>query len=205
MAPSNATRDGKQIIRRRSFMAQPTKHPTTGIYQLRRKVPEALKPALGREFKRSLKTRDARGAKARYPAAWAESEQAFALARAQLGGAEVLTAGDAQQLAARWFRKEQERLEKARAFTDMLAEEGAVSVESAYGRDEVPVYTTLRAGAEQDPEIDWRRHVVHPCIEAALRQHSLPVPAKDSIAYTRSIRGFRRTHRAAVAMGLAAA
>jgi hypothetical protein len=39
-------------------MAQPFAHPQTGIYYLRRKVPDELRQALGREFKRSLKTRE---------------------------------------------------------------------------------------------------------------------------------------------------
>jgi hypothetical protein len=50
--------DGPSIARRRSFMAQPFAHPQTGIYYLRRKVPDELRQALGREFKRSLKTRE---------------------------------------------------------------------------------------------------------------------------------------------------
>jgi hypothetical protein len=39
-------------------MAQPFKHPTTGIYYIRRKVPPDLREVLGREYKRSLNTSD---------------------------------------------------------------------------------------------------------------------------------------------------
>lgn len=61
VALSCSTRGIAKTQRRRSFMAQPIKHKTTGIFQLRRKVPEALRKALGREYKRSLGTRDPAG------------------------------------------------------------------------------------------------------------------------------------------------
>jgi len=56
---ANSSQRGWPTSRRRSFMAQPVKHPKSGIYQLRRKVPEELRAALGHEYKRSLKTADA--------------------------------------------------------------------------------------------------------------------------------------------------
>lgn len=65
-------------------MADPFKHPDTGIYYIRRKVPLELRAALGREFKRSLKTRDPLEAKYEFARAWAVSEEAFAAARAAL-------------------------------------------------------------------------------------------------------------------------
>jgi Arc/MetJ family transcription regulator len=67
-------------------MAQPYKHPRSGIYHLRREVPDALRDALGREYKRSLDTRDPDEAKARFAEAWVECERVFALARAQING-----------------------------------------------------------------------------------------------------------------------
>jgi hypothetical protein len=102
-------------------MLQPAPHPVSGIYYLRRKVPDALRAALGREYKKSLKTRDPIEARIRFTAALSESDEAFALARAQNNGKEVLSQQDAQQIAARWFRSEQERLERSGGFTDMLA------------------------------------------------------------------------------------
>ncbi|MDB5820348.1 MAG: Integrase, partial [Rhizobacter sp.] len=62
-------------------MAQPFKHPESGVFYLRRKVPAELRDALGREFKRSLKTKDWSLAKSRFIAEFAKSEEAFALAR----------------------------------------------------------------------------------------------------------------------------
>lgn len=66
-------------------MADPFKHPVSGIYYLRRKVPLELRAALGREIKRSLKTRDPVQAKYEFARVWAESEETLAAAP---GGAE---------------------------------------------------------------------------------------------------------------------
>jgi len=55
-------------------MAQPYKHSTTGIWQLRRKVPPDLRESLGLEYKRSLGTRDPAEAKAKFVLAWADSD-----------------------------------------------------------------------------------------------------------------------------------
>ena len=55
-------------------MADPFKHPTSGIYYLRRKVPLELRAALGHEVKQSLKTRDPVQAKYEFARVWAASE-----------------------------------------------------------------------------------------------------------------------------------
>ncbi len=71
-------------------MTQPYKHPKTGMFYIRRKVPDALRAALGREFKRSLKTRDPNEAKLRFVAAYADSERAFTAARKLADGVPVI-------------------------------------------------------------------------------------------------------------------
>lgn len=59
-------------------MADPFRHPVSGIYYLRRRVPAELRDSLGcREYKRSLKTRDLSEAKRLFARAWLESEAAF--------------------------------------------------------------------------------------------------------------------------------
>nr|WP_314583643.1 DUF6538 domain-containing protein [uncultured Pseudomonas sp.] len=70
-------------------MAQPFRHPHSGLFYFRRRVPDDLRAVLGREYKRSLKTRDAAEAKGRHAAEWTRSEEALSLARAQFAGAEV--------------------------------------------------------------------------------------------------------------------
>ena len=174
----------------RAFMAQPHKHPKSGIYQLRRKVPDALRAALGREFKRSLDTRDPNEAKARFVLAWAESDRVFALARAQLTGEATYSRADAQQLAARWFRAEQERMDQSGDFTGALASDGMVAVEQGDFREEHEVFETLRAVAERDPDsIDWPG-MVHSRLERAMRGEALPIPPKDSTAYQGLLNAF---------------
>jgi hypothetical protein len=98
-------------------MAQPFKSPN-GIFQLRRKVPSALRRVLGHEYKRSLKTRDPSEAKTRFAEEWARSDDAFALARAQAGGLDTLGERGVQQLAARWFRAEAQKRKRRGDFAD---------------------------------------------------------------------------------------
>ncbi|HSI52069.1 MAG TPA: site-specific integrase [Ideonella sp.] len=166
-------------------MAQPFKHPASGIYYLRRKVPPELRASLGREFKQSLKTREPAEAKGLFAEAWAKSEAAFASARAQLAGIEVIDRADAYQLAARWFREEQERIERAGAFAEMLVEGSRTLCERGDEAGEwVTSYLTLREAAEQDigpPDDDWAA-LVAPHIATSLRQNNLPRPAPGGLA-----------------------
>jgi hypothetical protein len=62
-------------------MAQPFKHPTSGIFHIRRKVPKELQVVLGREYKKSLGTRDPDEAKRKHGAQWLEADALFARAR----------------------------------------------------------------------------------------------------------------------------
>jgi integrase len=64
-------------------MSRPWKHPKTGIYQLRKAVPEDLRKLVGkREEKVSLRTRDPAEAKVRHAKALAELEARWANLRA---------------------------------------------------------------------------------------------------------------------------
>ncbi|MGK7062713.1 DUF6538 domain-containing protein [Bradyrhizobium sp. 1050_B9_N1_2] len=78
-------------------MSRPWKHPKTGIYQLRKAVPDDLRKLVGkREEKVSLRTRDPGEAKVRHAKAFAELEARWANLRA---GPKALTECDAHQLA----------------------------------------------------------------------------------------------------------
>lgn len=78
-------------------MSRPWKHPKTGIYQLRKAVPEDLRKLVGkREEKQSLDTRDPLVAKQRFAKALAELEARWANLRA---GPKLLTEREAHQLA----------------------------------------------------------------------------------------------------------
>ncbi|GAA0022049.1 MULTISPECIES: DUF6538 domain-containing protein [Bradyrhizobium] len=88
-------------------MSRPWKHPKSGIYQLRKAVPEDLRKLVGkREEKLSLDTRDPVEAKVRFAKALAELEARWANLRA---GPKPLTEREALQLAAgsydRWLEQ----------------------------------------------------------------------------------------------------
>ena len=81
-------------------MTRPWRHPATSIFWLRKRVPDDLRPLLGRtEEKRSLGTRDPLEAKRRLAAALLELEQRWENLRA---GSRSLTEREAHQIAARF-------------------------------------------------------------------------------------------------------
>ncbi|KTT37010.1 integrase [Pseudomonas oryzihabitans] len=175
----------------RAFMAQPFKHPSTGVFYIRRRVPDELRPALGREYKRSLKTRDPLEAKARHAVEWTRSEEAFSLARAQLAGAEVLTKRDMQQLAARWFRQELEELEQSGNFRAWLPPASdSTAVETPHGWEEHREYLTIRQAVAEGDETDWLS-VVRPYLLQALRSVNVPPPAEGTDDYAELAEAFR--------------
>ncbi|MCK1333435.1 hypothetical protein IVB57_35230 [Bradyrhizobium sp. CW9] len=88
-------------------MSRPWKHSESGVYWLRKGVPEDLRALVGkREEKRSLGTRDPIEAKRKHTEALAEIEERWANLRA---GAKDLTEREAHELAAfayeRWFEQ----------------------------------------------------------------------------------------------------
>lgn len=65
-----------------ALIAQPFRHPDSGIYYLRRRVPDDLRHIIGKtEIRRSLNTRNHQQAKAAFALAYTESEQLFNDAR----------------------------------------------------------------------------------------------------------------------------
>lgn len=65
-----------------ALIAQPFRHPDSGIYYLRRRVPDDLRQIIGKtEIRRSLNTRHHHQAKAAFALAYAESERMFSDAR----------------------------------------------------------------------------------------------------------------------------
>jgi len=158
-------------------MAQPFRHPDSGIFYMRRKVPAELLAALGREFKRSLKTMDPAVAKARFAAAWSESEQAFARARAELDGGSALSQPEIQQLAAQWFAEEVRRLEKTKAFSSMLVERESGRTD---GGEAYTIYDAL--GRSEDVEEAELSAWAVEAATAALRARNVPLPIRGSAA-----------------------
>ncbi|ANY89328.1 MULTISPECIES: DUF6538 domain-containing protein [Pseudomonas] len=65
-----------------ALIAQPFRHSDSGIYYLRRRVPDDLRKIIGKtEIRRSLNTRHHQQAKAAFALAYAESERLFSDAR----------------------------------------------------------------------------------------------------------------------------
>ena len=155
-------------------MSRPHKD-SRGVYWLRRKVPADLRHILGRtEYKRSLRTRDPEEAARRFPAAYQESAECFALARAQLAGHSLLNAADVQQLAARWFSQEHAKmLSSGDCSTYLLA--GSPQIDPETGEDLGPVWDSLRPLLD-DVSIGTWTEVVHPFVEETLCAHHLPMP-----------------------------
>jgi hypothetical protein len=102
-------------------MAQPIKRQESGVFYFRRRVPEALQPFLGREYKRTLNTRDPVEAKRLHALEWTNCEAVFARARAQANGTTQLTGRDAQVLAGRWFQAELAKVDASGRYENWLA------------------------------------------------------------------------------------
>lgn len=61
-----------------ALIAQPFRHPDSGIYYLRRRVPDDLRHIIGKtEIRRSLNTQNHQQAKSAFAVAYVESEQLF--------------------------------------------------------------------------------------------------------------------------------
>ena len=82
-------------------MARPWKHPKTGMYWVRKRVPDRLRPLLGKiEFKKSLGTKNPAEAKLLHAIAIAEIEQAWLNLAA---GERTLTEREADELAEHFY------------------------------------------------------------------------------------------------------
>jgi hypothetical protein len=111
----------------RQLMPQPWKHPKTGVYYFRKVVPEQLRRVVGkREIKLSLRTKDLRAAKLRYPEAASRADQV--LQRAD-GGTVQLTHKQVLALAGEWYRRALAAREDEPGHPDDLAFEADVLID----------------------------------------------------------------------------
>ncbi|MCY1286360.1 hypothetical protein D9M68_420250 [compost metagenome] len=181
---------GPAIPRQRSFMAQPFKHPQSGVYYLRRRVPDELRSILGHEYKRSLKTRDPNEAKGRFAAEYAKSEEAFSLARLQLQGTALLSLRDIQQLASRWFRHELDEMERTGEFRTYLIPGSVEAWETPYGWEEQQEYLSYREAAQSGNEIDAAGASLS-YARKAMKAESLPLPQENTSTRDNLVEAFR--------------
>lgn len=166
---------------------------SSGLFILRRRVPEALRPQLGWEYKESLKTHDAAEARTRYVDAWSRSEEAFAAARAQLEGREALSAADVQQLAARWVREQQADMERTGDFQKWLFVGREWSYEEIPGGPFVDCVelTSVRRANEVADEVDTAESAEH-FARDYLRTQRIPFPVAGSRTWHSLIHAFKR-------------
>jgi integrase len=106
-------------------MSRPWKHPKSGVYWVRKRVPDDLLKLVGKlEEKRSLQTRDPGEAKRRHAEALVEIEGRWANLRA---GPKVLTEREAHQLAVavhdRWLQQHLENPSQQTAWNVDLADQ----------------------------------------------------------------------------------
>jgi integrase len=106
-------------------MSRPWKHPSSGVFWLRKGVPEDLRKLVGkREEKRSLQTRDPAEAKRRHAEALAEIEARWANLRT---GPKALTEREAHQMAMpihdRWLQQHRDNPSQQIAWNVDLADQ----------------------------------------------------------------------------------
>ncbi len=176
--------------RRRCLMPQPWKHPKTGMYYVRLRVPAELRPILGHEFKRSLKTRSPVEAKLRYPEELLLAQQVIARARAQLAGKELLTDRDIEQLAARWYRGEATKMDAEGSYGSWLVHGETVDVPDGATVRSVAVPMALRHLMEEDEDFAVPKLLTR-VIEQSLRDNGIPKLRPDSSAWKKLEASFR--------------
>lgn len=155
-------------------MAQPFKHPKTGIYYIRRKVPDELVPLLGREFKRSLGTKHLAEAKPLYAEQLRLSEEAYQAARKRLRGEAMLTHEQMHAIASEWLAQEQLRLETTKDLTEWLFPISFTGVDTPDGYAEVPTWASYaQCEADDGQEFDYAA-ILRPEIEKIIGSKCYP-------------------------------
>jgi hypothetical protein len=145
---------------------------------------------MGREYKRSLGTRDPAAAKLRFPQALVEAQQAIARAKAQLAGAEVLTDPAIEQLAANWYHEQKRVMEERRSFVDWLNPEEQ-TVLHPNSVEQFTVYSPWRQGLEDDEDEASFDARVLGFAARALKQLGFPLPPEGSAALIKLLAHFR--------------
>jgi integrase len=113
--------------------------------------------------------------------AWAESEAAFALAKARGGAAAKLTGRDAQVLAGRWMKQELAAVEASGNFRKWLVEGSTRILDGGDTYDEYQPLLDFREALDGDD--DDAEQIVLPYIQATLRSASLAMPPPSSSEY----------------------
>ena len=106
-----------------SIMSSPQRHPSSGIYYLRKSVPRELVSIIGKTvFKESLKTSNLSEAKRLIVSRLENADNQIALARLKLAGAgsHMLTVRDCVVIATRWYEHSKKEVEESGKFEEFL-------------------------------------------------------------------------------------
>lgn len=173
-------------------MPKPHRKPS-GLYILRRRVPEILWPQLGREYKKSLQTHDPVEALIRFAEAWSVSEQVFGAARAQLEGRELLSEADIQQLAARWSRDQQAEMERTGDYSKWLfiGRQGSVEIPGRSSQEYTQM-VSFRAADAIDGLDESSADFAESFAMEYLREHRIPFPVAGSRARASLTHAFKK-------------
>lgn len=165
-------------------MAQPFKHPKTGIYYYRRGIPAALRVFFdGKwEWKVSLETQSFAEARLRFVAEASRCEEAFKSARGQLEGRPQVLPSDAPKLADRWVRRV---LAEWDADPDTLA-----PFLSVIGDEASPVEEFAVHDSSSFPE---REGAVLQMVKGELSRCALPLPLVADPSYRAFVDEFYRS------------
>lgn len=168
-----------------ALMAQPWKHPKTGVYWFRRAVPKALRDAVGRrEWLKSLHTKSPAIAKERYPAEAQRYEAAMRDARQGLRRAAAdLTFKEIEALSAEWLRRQIEEYDR-----DLVRGDGE---DWSAGYDNLvaaarPPAAKGELQVEPEPDLEGMSRVVGEDVSTLLKQERLNIP-KGSATYNQLI------------------
>ncbi|PKM24428.1 MAG: hypothetical protein CVV09_16025 [Gammaproteobacteria bacterium HGW-Gammaproteobacteria-13] len=166
-----------------TVMAQPWKHPVSGVFYFRREVPEDIRGLIGkREWKLSLKTKELVQARPRFAHESAKCEQVFLNAREQQAGRLVLQHSDVHKLADRWSAEVIAEWEvDAEAPKDFLVFQG----------DEVLTATDMVDVEDSDSCFK----AVEVYIRSALAKAMLPLPDRADPVWERLAQEFYRAWR----------
>ncbi|MBH3338435.1 site-specific integrase [Pseudomonas mendocina] len=164
-------------------MTKPWKHPRSGIFYLRREVPEDIRQIIGkREWKVSLRTRDFATARPRFASELIRCEDIFFAAREQLAGRPRVLASDAPKLADRWAQAVLESWEsKPEDLTDFL-------IQPLDGDDATDVQ--LACDVVDSTSYKARQSAVEAFMKSVLAEHHLPVPDVSEPAYRSLVDAF---------------
>lgn len=140
------------------FMPAPMKHPRTGIYHLRLRVPKEIQPVIKKsELWRSLGTRDLAEAKVRFADAYRKAQEEFDFARLSLECDILLKPRDLEILADQWLEFELVRCEDKENLEDWVID----STHTDKSGEEVEIWLHLSDVMEEPPwELPYERQMV---------------------------------------------